>query len=139
MTDYSTKPESYWQARLSPEQYRILRQAGTEPPFTGTFNAHHAQGTYTCGACGQPLFSSESKYDSDSGWPSFWQALDTNRIKLVDDFSHGMHRIEVRCAQCGSHLGHLFDDGPQPTGQHYCINSGALGFEAKGQKESYEK
>lgn len=121
--------EERWKQKLTPEQYEILRECGTEPAFSGEYWDHHESGTYTCRACDTPLFRSDTKYDSGSGWPSFWEAIDPARIRTLDDFSHGRHRIEVRCAACDGHLGHLFPDGPQPTGMRYCINSASLGFE----------
>ncbi len=127
MTDKIEKSDAEWQQQLTPEQYRVLRQAGTERAFTGKYYHNKASGTYHCAACGAPLFRSEQKYDSGSGWPSFWApiegALETHR-----DTGHGMIRTEVRCARCGSHLGHVFEDGPAPTGLRYCINSVSLDF-----------
>ena len=120
------KSEQEWAKTLTPEQYRIVRQKGTEPPFTGRYVDEKAQGTYRCVACGEPLFSSDAKYDSRSGWPSFYQALDPAKIEEHEDVSHGMRRVEVTCARCGAHLGHLFPDGPQPTGMRYCVNSASL-------------
>lgn len=120
------KSEQEWAKTLTPEQYRIVRQKGTEPPFTGRYVDEKAQGTYRCVACGEPLFSSDAKYDSRSGWPSFYQALDPAKIDEHEDVSHGMRRVEVTCARCGAHLGHLFPDGPQPTGMRYCVNSASL-------------
>lgn len=121
------RTDEEWRALLTPEQYRILRQRGTEPPFTGEYVHAKADGVYRCAGCGQPLFSSETKYDSGSGWPSFWDVLESGRVELRRDTSHGMIRTEVVCSRCGGHLGHLFDDGPRDkTGLRYCINSAAL-------------
>jgi len=126
------KTDEQWRKELSPERYRVLRQAGTEPAFTGSLLHNKEAGIYSCGACGRELFKSDTKYDSGSGWPSFYDAIDDKAVALIDDDSHGMHRIEVRCGSCGSHLGHVFDDGPQPTGQRYCMNSLALDFKKRG-------
>lgn len=121
------KTDTEWRAELTPEQYRILRERGTEPPFSGKYVHAKEDGIYRCAACGQPLFSSETKFESGSGWPSFWDVLESGRVELHRDFSHGMVRTEVTCNRCGGHLGHLFDDGPrEKTGLRYCINSGAL-------------
>ena len=127
-----TKSEQEWRQELSPERYEVLRQAGTERPFTGALLHNKAEGTYVCAACGNQLFDSDTKYDSGSGWPSFYDAR-TGAVELIDDTSHGMVRTEVRCARCGSHLGHVFPDGPNPTGQRYCMNSLALDFEGENQ------
>jgi len=127
------KTDEEWREALGPERYRILRQAGTEPAFTGRYVDHHEDGTYRCAGCGAPLFDSDDKYDSRSGWPSFTRPAGEARIETRDDTSHGMRRIEVRCARCGGHLGHVFPDGPRPTGERYCINSAALDFESGGE------
>lgn len=118
-----------WKDKLTPEQYHVLREKGTELPFSGALLNNKGEGVYRCAACHEPLFSSETKFDSGSGWPSFWDAVDESKVKLVPDHSHGMERTEVQCANCGGHLGHLFNDGPTPTGQRYCINSVSLDFE----------
>lgn len=135
MSNLKDKPESYWREKLTPEQYRVLREAGTEPAFAGEYTDTEDAGMYTCAACGQKLFSSETKFHSGSGWPSFWQAVGEDTIELVDDTSHGMQRVEVRCGNCASHLGHVFDDGPQPSGQRFCINSAALAFNPNKPRE----
>jgi len=125
------KTEQKWREELTPEQFHVLREAGTERPFTGALLQNKEQGTYTCGACGNELFDSTTKYESGSGWPSFYDAK-PGSVELIEDRSHFMVRTEVRCARCGSHLGHVFDDGPRPTGERYCMNSLALGFEQQG-------
>lgn len=125
------KSDAEWRKQLSEEEYQVLRGKGTERPFTGKFNQNKETGTYTCLACGAALFSSDTKFDSGSGWPSFYDAL-PGSVEFHDDSSHGMARTEITCANCGSHLGHIFDDAhDQPTGQRYCINSVSLDFKAK--------
>lgn len=124
------RSENDWRAVLTPEQYRVLREAGTEPPFTGQYVDTTGEGVYRCGACGNPLFRSDAKYHSGSGWPSFFEPVSSDAVEEVPDTSHGMRRTEIRCTACGSHLGHVFEDGPQPTGLRYCMNSLALDFES---------
>lgn len=122
-------PAGDLKARLTPEQYHVTQEGGTEAPFTGAFWDNHDDGVYRCVVCGEELFTSGTKFDSGSGWPSFYEALDKAKVTEVSDTSHGMVRTEVRCAKCGAHLGHVFPDGPRPTGMRYCINSCALDFE----------
>ena len=124
--DKLLKSEADWRAELSPEEYRICREKGTESAFTGVYWDEHRAGTYRCRCCGEPLFSSAAKYDSGSGWPSFWQPLQEGSIAEHRDLSHGMVRTEITCRRCGSHLGHVFPDGPRPTGLRYCVNSLSL-------------
>ncbi len=123
-----SKTNDEWKKELSPDRYHVLREAGTERPFTGNLLHNKDTGVYSCGACNAELFTSDSKYDSGSGWPSFYQPITPDAITYLDDDSAGMQRTEIRCAACGSHLGHVFDDGPQPTGQRYCTNSLSLNF-----------
>ncbi len=121
------KPETEWKEQLGTERYKILRQKGTEFPHSGTYNLHFKQGIYSCGACGEQLFSSDSKFESGCGWPSFDETL-PGKIEYIKDTSFGMLRTEILCANCGSHLGHVFDDGPTATGQRYCVNSLSIDF-----------
>jgi peptide-methionine (R)-S-oxide reductase len=124
------KTDQEWREHLTPQQYHVLRGAGTERPFTGQYVHTEADGAYVCAGCGNKLFSSETKFHSGSGWPSFWDVISLGNVELREDLSHGMRRIEVRCAGCGGHLGHLFEDGPaDKTGLRYCINSAALDFQ----------
>jgi peptide-methionine (R)-S-oxide reductase len=123
------KTEAEWRELLTPEQFNVMRDKGTERAFTGALLNNHETGTYNCGACNTPLFTSDKKFDSGSGWPSFWLPVSADAIVAREDDTHGMRRIEVTCANCGAHLGHVFPDGPKPTGQRYCINSASLAFE----------
>jgi peptide-methionine (R)-S-oxide reductase len=133
--DMRHKSEEYWKKKLTPEQYHTLREKGTDPAFTGKYYNNHETGMYECAACGHPLFSSDAKFESGSGWPSFDQPANRENVELREDNSYGMHRTEVICKNCGSHLGHVFDDGPkETTGLRYCINSNALNFKQKKEK-----
>lgn len=129
MTDKVDKSEEQWREELSPEQYQVCRMKGTERPFTGKYCKEKRPGIYACVCCGQELFSSTTKYDSGTGWPSFWQPIADDRVTLVIDTGHGMRRVEVLCSRCDAHLGHVFEDGPEPTGQRYCMNSVSLDLE----------
>jgi peptide-methionine (R)-S-oxide reductase len=128
-TDLSKMSDADWKKKLSSEEYRVLRSHGTERPYTGEYDQHWEAGTYVCKGCGAALFTSNTKFDAGCGWPSFYEGIDKTKIKEITDRSFGMARIEVRCAKCDGHLGHVFDDGPNPTGLRYCINSVSLGFE----------
>jgi peptide-methionine (R)-S-oxide reductase len=125
------KTDAEWRELLTQEQFHIMRQKGTERAFTGALVDNHADGVYHCGACNAPLFTSDKKFESGSGWPSFWLPVSSDAIVAIEDNSHGMRRVEVECATCGAHLGHVFPDGPKPTGLRYCINSASLTFEGK--------
>jgi peptide-methionine (R)-S-oxide reductase len=129
--DKVQKTDEEWRSGLTGEQFNILRNKATEPAFTGALLHNKDAGSYACAACGNEIFSSNTKFDSGSGWPSFWAPMDRKKVELHEDNSYGMRRIEVTCARCGGHLGHLFPDGPEPSGERYCINSAALNFKKK--------
>ena len=135
MTEKISKTDTEWREQLTPEQYAVLRQHATERAFTGEYVNTKTPGTYLCAACGQPLFNSDTKFESHSGWPSFWDVINQGNVELRRDNSYGMQRVEVLCGRCGSHLGHLFDDGPRnTTGLRYCINSVALKLQPDAEK-----
>ena len=126
------KTDEEWRKQLTPEQYQVTRKKGTEPAFTGKYWDQHEDGTYRCVCCGAELFTSDTKFDSGTGWPSFSSAIDPSKVKTVEDNTHGMRRVEALCARCDAHLGHVFPDGPRPSGLRFCMNSASLDFEKKG-------
>jgi peptide-methionine (R)-S-oxide reductase len=131
MSDKLHKSDAEWASELTPDEYRVARHKGTERAFTGRYWDSHVDGVYKCVCCGEPLFSSDTKFDSGSGWPSFYAAMNPDVVETEVDATHGMKRTEIHCAKCGCHLGHLFDDGPKPTGMRYCVNSLSLKLEEK--------
>jgi peptide-methionine (R)-S-oxide reductase len=137
MKEDGERSDAEWKRILSPEQYEVLRRKGTERAFTGKYYNSKEKGVYRCAGCGNPLFDSETKFDSGTGWPSYWQPISEDTVATEEDRSHGMIRAEVLCARCGGHLGHVFPDGPEPTGKRYCINSISLDFEPKAKLEEH--